>query len=910
MATISAGQVEALFRLRDEMSASLNNIAKNTKETASAFDGIAGAAFVFNNLKDAASTAFGIMQSVMSATVGTLGDWVSHLLEAGGVLVDTAAKTGIGVEALQELKYAAEQSGGSLEGVTKAVGIMQKGIVAGDADFAKLGLNLQELKDKSPEDAFVATATAIGNLENPTERAAAAMGVFGKAGADLLPMIESGLVASMERARELGFVMSTETAQAADQLGDTIDTLGAVWEGFKNNIAAVIVENASLHAFLEKGVEVLSRWSTAINGSKASLGELVSNGVILFANALVRLVDVGIFVNDWLTAMGELWRGLAVIVLTTAEAFVKAAIAIGFATGAADDVMNGYDADLAKIQKTIADYGTASQKAVEDNTAMANKLIEVQGGLKEMAAAAEAAKGKTLELNAGVRDTGTSLGEAGVALEKRAELVQKVLDLEKKKWAETQKENLENSLASLKAIGVAEEAFYASKARHAAAVRDEIMQAQEDEAAAAEAAAERASAAWSDFADLAGTLFDAFSAAGLESFATIAGSAASTADMLAQAAQQGYISWAQLGQQVAGIVKNASVAGGALSGAMTGFAIGGPIGAGIGALAGGLLGLFGKAKAAREEMKKLSDQFIASQGGLDSLKAKAAAAGVSLDALFKAKTAEQLKRAIDSIKGSLDSWDEAQEKLNAAIEEYGFTIDELGPRLSAQKLEEQAASLLEKYKLLTAAGVDHDAILARMGPDFGKYVDQAVAAGQSIPESMRAIVEELFAQGKLLHENGEAYTEAEKNALTYSQTVSDRFAQMAESIERLVAALERGFNVPVNFQYNTNGAPSHPGGQQPGYHGGMEDYDVGGLAPGPTSGHPEMLHGNEYVVPQGGSYIEQIGDRVAARLGRGGRGGDERITVESHLHVAERELAYSTSTSDRRREGRRDRTQG
>ena len=41
------------------------------------------------------------------------------------------------------------------------------------------------------------------------------------------------------------------------------------------------------------------------------------DGVILFANALVRLVDVGIFVSDWTTALGELWRGLAVVVLST-----------------------------------------------------------------------------------------------------------------------------------------------------------------------------------------------------------------------------------------------------------------------------------------------------------------------------------------------------------------------------------------------------------------------------------------------------------------------------------------------------------------------------------------------------------------------------------------------------------------
>jgi hypothetical protein len=908
MATISAGQVEALFRLRDEMSASLKNIAENTKETSKAFDGIAGAAFVFNNLRDAASSVFNFLSGAVSGVVSTVGDLVSNLLEAGGALIDTSAKTKISVEELQQFKFAAELAGGSLDEVTKAVGVMQKGIVAGDADFGKLGLSLAELREKSPAEAFKTVAIAIGEVKNPTEQAAIAMGVFGKAGADLIPMIEGGLVETMERARELGIVMSTETAAAADELGDKIDTLGAVWEGFKNNIASVIVENASLHAFLDKGIEILARWSTQIGNSKASLGDLVSNGVILFANALVRLVDVGIFVNDWLTSLRELWRGVAVVVLEGAAAIVKTAIAIGYATGAADEVLNGYDRDLSAIEKTIQAYGKASQDAIDDNTAMANKLIEVQSGLKEMAAAAEAAKGKTLDLSAGVRDGTRALADDAAALKARTEAAEA--------WAKAAAK-YEEDVAKVREEAAQEwaaarERYDAeqleAQINHAAAVREVILQTQEEEIKAAEEAAQKVVAAWNEFGAFADDLFDLFSSAGLESFAAVASAAAQTADMLAAAAERGYISWADLGKQIVTTFKNGSIAGGAMSGAMTGFAIGGPIGAGIGAIAGGLLGWAGKAKAAEEAMKKLRGEFLQSMGGIDALRQKAQTAGVSLDALFKAKNADALRRAIDSIKGGLDSWDEAQEKLNAAIEEYGFTIDELGPRMSAQKLEEQAGSLLEKYKLLTAAGVDHDAILARMGPDFSKYVDAAVASGQSIPESMRAIVEELFAQGKLLHENGEAYTEAEKNALTYSTTVSDRFAQMAESIERLVAALERGFNVPINFQYGSTGSP--PSGGSGGHHPPMDEYDLGGTATGPDSGYPAMLHGTEHVVPDEGNHIERIGDRVAARLGRMGGRGEESITVVSHLHTTDREIALSQSSADRRREGRRDRSRG
>lgn len=910
MATITVGQVEALFRLRDEMSATLKNIQGETKKTGDAFSGLAGASFVFNQIRDAAGTVFGLLRSAVGSVVGTIGDLVGGLIESGGALSDMSSKTGTSVEFLQQFEHALNLSGSSIEAGTKAIGIMQKALVAGDADFARLGLRVSELKAMRPEDAFMATANAIAEIKNPTEQAAVAMGIFGKSGAELLPAMKNDLAGVMQQAQDLGFVMSSQTAAAADQLGDSIDTLSATWEGLKNNVASVIVENASLHAFIEKGIEILGRWSKAINQNKGDLGDLVSDGVIMFANALVTLLEVGIKVNDWLTAMGELWRGTAVAGLKVAEAFIKGAIAIRSVTVGEDEIMQGYDRDLAAVQKAIEGYGKASQDAVDTNTKWANNLIAMQSGLKEMAAAAEGAKGKTLELNTSVRDTGRELAEAGLSAEKRFELVQKVLDQEKQKWAETQKEEVAFALEKIKKIADAEEAAAEARANHAALVREALLDMQEQEIEAAQEATQKIIDAWDDFGAFAADLFDVFSAMGLDSFAAVASAGVETAQMLAQAAEQGFISWGQLANQIAGIVKNASVAGGALSGAMTGFAVGGPIGAGIGALAGGLLGLFGKAKQAREEMKKLSDQFIQSQGGMAALQAKAREAGISLEAMFKAKSAQQLKAAIDQIKGSLDLFAEAHEKTRAAAEEYGFTVEEMGEKWARQELDNKAATLIEKYKLLTAAGFDHNAILARMGPDFNEYVNEAIRAGVALPESMRKIVDELIAQGLLLDENGEAYKSAEEAGITYTQTMTEQFAGLMDMIERLVEALSRGFNVPVNVQYttSTSGDPEHPG------HGPSQQLAGGGLLQGPAGGYVPnaVFHGNEYVVPETGDYIERIGDRVAARLGGSNAGGrpmaggrDEVIVVQSHTHIQGREVAVSQSSAKRRREGAR-----
>ena len=283
--------------------------------------------------------------------------------------------------------------------------------------------------------------------------------------------------------------------------------------------------------------------------------------------------------------------------------------------------------------------------------------------------------------------------------------------------------------------------------------------------------------------------------------------------------------------QAAGIMraganaKSASGAalGGAMSGAMTGFAIGGPIGAGIGAVGGALLGLFGRAKAAREaaaklkvELKGMQDEFIKSMGGLDALKSKAKEAGISIDAMMSAKNKEQMLKAINEIKDKLDTFNEAQEAVNDAIKRYGFTIDELGPKWAQQQLDTQAAQLLKDYKLLTAAGVDHNAILNRMGPDFNAYVNEVIKGGGTIPIAMKPAIDELIKNGQLLDENGEAYTSAQDAGITFAETMGEAMTRAADAIEKLVKALlgiDDAIPSEINIPVNTGGGGAGPRGR-------------------------------------------------------------------------------------------------
>jgi hypothetical protein len=186
------------------------------------------------------------MLALGAGIVAPLALAAKSFADTGSQLNDMAARTGVSVEALGELGYAAQQSGASLEDVEKAVRTMQRTITAATngSDQAataldRIGLSAEALAGLKPEQQFAAIATALARIENPTERAAAAMGVLGKSGTTLLPMV-GDLAALRAEARRLGVVMSGGQAKLADDLGDAFDRVKASLQGVANAVGTAL----------------------------------------------------------------------------------------------------------------------------------------------------------------------------------------------------------------------------------------------------------------------------------------------------------------------------------------------------------------------------------------------------------------------------------------------------------------------------------------------------------------------------------------------------------------------------------------------------------------------------------------------------------------------------------------------
>lgn len=146
-----------------------------------------------------------------------------------------SARTGLSKQAFQEWDYVLGQNGINIEvmknGVktlTAQMAAAAKGTGKAAENFSKLGIAVTDSNGvlRNQEDVMKETLVALADLPNGTEKAKMATELFGKAGLELMPMLNNGSASIGEltqRAHDLGLVMSDEAVEAGVKLGDTMD---------------------------------------------------------------------------------------------------------------------------------------------------------------------------------------------------------------------------------------------------------------------------------------------------------------------------------------------------------------------------------------------------------------------------------------------------------------------------------------------------------------------------------------------------------------------------------------------------------------------------------------------------------------------------------------------------------------
>ncbi len=179
------------------------------------------------------------------------------------------------------------------------------------------------------EEQFLAVADAINNIQDPAEKTAAAMGVFGKSATTLFPLIDGGAASirnMTDEARKMGVVISDEAAAKGDALGDSFDKLAAATKGVSNAFGEALAP--AYTKFNENVVSLLAAVGDWVKRNDELTTGLVSLGVGLGTVATVswgvQLSMVGVTASVAAFTKAASLAVLAVKGLDVAMAFLMA----------------------------------------------------------------------------------------------------------------------------------------------------------------------------------------------------------------------------------------------------------------------------------------------------------------------------------------------------------------------------------------------------------------------------------------------------------------------------------------------------------------------------------------------------------------------------------------------------------
>lgn len=225
--------VDGISEIRG-LNKALGNTENQAKQTGGALGRLKGAAGGIGTVLGGLVPAAGV------AGLAALG---KRAIDTADNLNDLSQRTGVSVENLSRFGAAAKDSGSSVEEVSKAMGKLARGVVdpASKANEAlkSIGISSTDAKGKirGMDQIMLDLADKFQKMPNGAEKTALAMQLFGKAGANLIPMLNQGRPALEQYAATI----DTKMAQAADKFNDAINAVALKLAGpFNQAIMAIL----------------------------------------------------------------------------------------------------------------------------------------------------------------------------------------------------------------------------------------------------------------------------------------------------------------------------------------------------------------------------------------------------------------------------------------------------------------------------------------------------------------------------------------------------------------------------------------------------------------------------------------------------------------------------------------------
>lgn len=422
----------------------------------------------------------------LGLSVNAFAQWIKGAIDATDVVSDLSQKTGIAIKDIAGLQLWFQKGGTEAGAFESSMVKLSRKIADGGTEFTKLGIKTRDANGglRSNVDVLLDSADAFAAMQDGTAKTAIAVELFGKTGAELIPLLNegsAGLREMNEMAEKLGLTFDQETVDAAGNFNDTLDFLAGAAQGVARQVAAQLLPtlNSLAGSFLTlitegdgvrkaadvigTGFKILYTIGVGVveifNTVGKTIGAAAAQLVAILTGEFKMAAQIG---REWSADMAQGWTASAKSVAdvwTGAGGEVVAAmvktqhagkITSDEAAKAAKKQADAYQNLLSSIREKVAETGAeaAGMKALNDAQKMTIKLDEdLRSGKVTLTAAQEsnvraqiAAYASNLDLLESQKDFKKMAEELAKADAARVAEAEKVIDAARKE-AETQ-ENL------------------------------------------------------------------------------------------------------------------------------------------------------------------------------------------------------------------------------------------------------------------------------------------------------------------------------------------------------------------------------------------------------------------------------------------------------------------------------------
>lgn len=339
-----------------EMSA---NVARLQKDMAEAKGHVNHAMEEIVRSTEMAKSALGAMG--VGVAIAEFGQFMASALEAADRMGKLAQKAGVSTEELSRMSVAARLSDVDTQSLAAAMGKLDKNMIAAQDGtskqahaFQQLGISTTDAEGKLKSSAQIMSEVAdkFSKTEDGAGKTAAAMEIFGKTGADLIPMLNGGSAELEKFAKlsdQLGLTLDGKTAQSAQDVNDRFQVMRMAVEGIGQTVMKDMLPTFT--SLSEVMVD------------NATNAEMLHNIADALSFALKGVVSIGMGVVFTFKEVGNAIGGLAAAGAALADGNFKGAGVI------LSDMKTSFDKDAADMAATMDKLWAqhdAVQKKVED----------------------------------------------------------------------------------------------------------------------------------------------------------------------------------------------------------------------------------------------------------------------------------------------------------------------------------------------------------------------------------------------------------------------------------------------------------------------------------------------------------------------------------------------------------------